>query len=107
MYTLLGGADFGAGIIEIFEGKTAEELTVSKALAPVWEANHVWLILAIVILFTGFPEVYASLSFVLHIPLMIVLLELLCVALHLLSGITMWYREEHINIILFYSEYQV
>lgn len=77
LYTLLGGADFGAGIIEIFEGKTAEELTVSKALAPVWEANHVWLILAIVILFTGFPEVYASLSFVLHIPLMIVLLGII------------------------------
>ena len=60
LYTLLGGADFGAGIIETFAGKR-EEITISKAIAPVWEANHVWLILAVVILFTGFPQVYSSL----------------------------------------------
>lgn len=76
LYTLLGGADFGAGIVETFQGK-GEELTISKAIAPVWEANHVWLILAIVILFTGFPLVYADLSFVLHIPLMMVLLGII------------------------------
>jgi len=76
LYTLLGGADFGAGIIESFAGKR-EEKTISKAIAPVWEANHVWLILAVVILFTGFPQVYASLSLVLHIPLLIVLLGII------------------------------
>lgn len=76
LYTLLGGADFGAGIIETFAGKR-EEVTISKAMAPVWEANHVWLILAVVILFTGFPNVYASVSLVLHIPLMIVLLGII------------------------------
>jgi len=73
LYTLLGGADFGAGIVETFIGKK-EELTISKAMAPVWEANHVWLILAVVILFTGFPSVYSSLSLVLHIPLTMVLI---------------------------------
>ncbi len=73
LYTLFGGADFGAGILEIFTGKKGEAI-ISKALAPVWEANHVWLILVIVILFNAFPEVYASLSTALHIPLMIVLL---------------------------------
>ncbi|MEP6646291.1 MAG: cytochrome d ubiquinol oxidase subunit II [Saprospiraceae bacterium] len=72
LYTLLGGADFGAGIIESFSGKKGEKV-ISKAMAPVWEANHVWLILAIVIIFTGFPVVYATLSLYLHIPLMIVL----------------------------------
>lgn len=77
LYTLLGGADFGAGIVETFAGKR-EEITISKAIAPVWEANHVWLILAVVILFTGFPLVYSSLSLVLHIPLMIVLLGIIC-----------------------------
>jgi len=77
LYTLLGGADFGAGIIESFAGKR-EEATISKAIAPVWEANHVWLILAVVILFTGFPSVYSSLSLVLHIPLMMVLLGIIC-----------------------------
>jgi len=77
LYTLLGGADFGAGIIESFAGKR-EERTISKAIAPVWEANHVWLILAVVILFTGFPAVYSSLSLVLHIPLMMILLGIIC-----------------------------
>jgi cytochrome d ubiquinol oxidase subunit II len=76
LYTLLGGADFGAGIIEIFGGKR-EEKTISTAIAPVWEANHVWLILAVVILFTGFPLVYSSLSLVLHIPLMLVLIGII------------------------------
>src|SRR5215213_9645816 len=77
LYTILGGADFGAGIIETFAGKR-EEITISKAIAPVWEANHVWLILAVVILFTAFPAVYSSLSTSLHIPLMIVLLGIIC-----------------------------
>ena len=76
LYTLLGGADFGAGIIETFAGRR-EEVTISKAIAPVWEANHVWLILAVVILFTGFPSVYSSISLVLHIPLMMVLLGII------------------------------
>src|SRR6185503_21317066 len=55
-----------------------EEVTISKAIAPVWEANHVWLILAVVILFTAFPMVYSSLSTVLHIPLMMFLLGIIC-----------------------------
>ncbi len=73
LYTLLGGADFGAGIVEAFTGRKGEKV-ISKAIAPVWEANHVWLILAIVILFTGFPRVYSTISTSLHIPLMIVLI---------------------------------
>ncbi|MDO9374366.1 MAG: cytochrome d ubiquinol oxidase subunit II [Ferruginibacter sp.] len=73
LYTVLGGADYGAGIIETFAGRRAEK-TISKAIAPVWEANHVWLILAIVILFTGFPKIYATISTALHIPLMVVLI---------------------------------
>jgi cytochrome d ubiquinol oxidase subunit II len=76
LYTLLGGADFGAGIIETFAGRKGER-AVSRAIAPVWEANHVWLILAVVILFTAFPLVYSSLSLVLHIPLMMVLLGII------------------------------
>lgn len=76
LYTLLGGADFGAGIIETFAAEK-EEGTITKAIAPVWEANHVWLILAIVILFSGFPSVYSTLSVSLHIPLMVVLLGII------------------------------
>jgi cytochrome bd ubiquinol oxidase subunit II len=73
LYALLGGADFGAGIIETFAGRKGEK-AISKAIAPVWEANHVWLILAIVIIFTGFPQVYSTISTALHIPLMTVLI---------------------------------
>ena len=73
LYALLGGADFGAGIVETFTGRKGEKV-ISKAIAPVWEANHVWLILAIVILFSGFPRVYSTISTSLHIPLMVVLI---------------------------------
>ncbi len=73
LYVLLGGADFGAGIIETFTGRKGIDI-ISKAIAPVWEANHVWVILAVVILFNGFPVVYTTLSTYLHIPLLIILL---------------------------------
>lgn len=73
LYVLLGGADFGAGIVELFTGKKGID-TISKAIAPVWEANHIWLILAIVILFNGFPRVFTTITTYLHIPLFIVLI---------------------------------
>lgn len=73
LYTVLGGADFGAGILETFIGRRGET-TVSKAIAPVWEANHIWLILATVIMFTGFPMVYFTITMYLHIPIFIVLI---------------------------------
>lgn len=73
LYVLLGGADFGGGILEIFIGRKKADL-VSKAIAPVWEANHVWLILVIVILFVGFPKVYSTIMLALHIPIILTLL---------------------------------
>ena len=76
LYVLLGGADFGAGIVEIFTGKKGVDV-ISKAIAPVWEANHVWLILVVVILFNGFPQVYTSLTTYLHIPLFIILVGII------------------------------
>jgi cytochrome d ubiquinol oxidase subunit II len=76
LYVLLGGADFGAGIIEIFTGKRGIN-TISKAIAPVWEANHIWLIVVIVILFNAFPKVYSTVTLYLHIPLMLVLLGII------------------------------
>ncbi len=72
LYVLLGGADFGAGIIEMFSGKKGVD-TITKAIAPVWEANHIWLIIVIVVLFNAFPEVYSTITLYLHIPLMLVL----------------------------------
>jgi cytochrome d ubiquinol oxidase subunit II len=73
LYTILGGADFGAGVIEIFTGEKGKKV-IARAIAPVWEANHMWLILAVVILFNGFPEVYSLISMALHIPIMLALL---------------------------------
>ena len=50
---------------------------MSRTIGPIWEANHMWLIIVIVILFTGFPEIYASVSTYLHIPLLIMLMGII------------------------------
>ncbi len=76
-YVLFGGADFGAGILELFlHRKHADEQRriISRAMAPVWEANHVWLVLVVVILFVGFPKVYTTVSIFLHLPVMALLM---------------------------------
>ena len=76
-YALLGGADYGGGVWDLFasgtRAKKQREL-ISDAIGPVWEANHVWLILAIVILFTAFPPAFAAISTALHIPLTLLLI---------------------------------
>ena len=77
LYVLLGGADFGAGIIEMFTSQRnirRTRKTVYHAIGPIWEANHMWLIIVIVILFVGFPIIYSDLSVYLHIPLLIMLM---------------------------------
>src|SRR6478735_4638416 len=79
-YLLLGGADFGAGIIELFTSKKNRpqtRKTLYRAIGPIWEANHMWLIIAIVILFVGFPLIYATMSIYLHIPLTIMLMGII------------------------------
>ncbi|MBC7849695.1 MAG: cytochrome d ubiquinol oxidase subunit II [Chitinophagaceae bacterium] len=80
LYLLMGGADFGAGILELFtkkENRPRTRYTLYKAIGPIWEANHMWLIIAIVILFVGFPEIYTTMSVSLHIPLTIMLLGII------------------------------
>lgn len=80
LYIILGGADFGAGIVELFTHKKARHKTeqiMYESIAPVWEANHMWLIIAIVILFVGFPGIYTTLSTYLHIPLVLMLLGII------------------------------
>ncbi|MDB5026254.1 MAG: cytochrome d ubiquinol oxidase subunit [Mucilaginibacter sp.] len=77
LYLLLGGADFGAGIIELFtseDNKAKARKILYHAIGPIWEANHMWLIIAIVILFVGFPAIYTTMSIHLHIPLVIMLM---------------------------------
>jgi len=77
LYVLLGGADFGAGIVELFSSRENKKLnrdTVYKVMGPVWEANHIWLIILIVILWIAFPEYYNIIIIYLHVPLTLVLL---------------------------------
>ncbi|WP_316815644.1 cytochrome d ubiquinol oxidase subunit II [Pedobacter nyackensis] len=80
LYILLGGADFGAGIIELMTAKSNRaktRKTMYKAIGPIWEANHMWLIIAVVILFVGFPKIYTTISVYLHIPLVCMLLGII------------------------------
>ena len=76
-YVLLGGADFGGGVWDLFASgprSKDQRALIADAIGPVWEANHVWLILVVVLLFTCFPPAFAMLSIVLHIPLTLMLL---------------------------------
>ncbi|MFA6276179.1 MAG: cytochrome d ubiquinol oxidase subunit II [Pedobacter sp.] len=80
LYFLLGGADFGAGIIELFtssKNRSKTRKTMYHAIGPVWEANHMWLIITVVILFVAFPKIYSTMSVYLHIPLVIMLIGII------------------------------
>ena len=77
VYALLGGADYGAGVWDLLaRGPRAEaqrEL-IARAIGPVWEANHVWLIVVIVLLFTAFPLAFTVVMTTLHVPLSLMLI---------------------------------
>jgi cytochrome d ubiquinol oxidase subunit II len=76
-YVLFAGADFGGGVWDFLASgprRQAQRDVISHALAPIWEANHVWLILVIVLLFTCFPAAFATIAIALHIPLTLMLL---------------------------------
>jgi cytochrome bd ubiquinol oxidase subunit II len=75
-YALLGGADFGGGVWDLLASgprRDRQRALIADAIGPIWEANHVWLILAVVLLFTCFPAVFARVGIVLHIPLVLLL----------------------------------
>src|SRR6266699_2627670 len=77
VYALMGGADFGGGIWNLLAfGSRAKRQreAIADAIAPIWEANHVWLILVIVLLFTGFPGGFATMMTALNIPITVMLL---------------------------------
>ncbi|WP_025743355.1 cytochrome d ubiquinol oxidase subunit II [Aquimarina pacifica] len=77
LYVVLGGADYGAGIVELFSSKENQKITkktIYRVMGPVWEANHIWIIILIVILWIAFPEYYNIIVIYLHLPLTIVLL---------------------------------
>lgn len=75
-YAVTGGADFGGGMWNLLATgprAAAQRKAISKALGPIWEADHVWLILVVVILFTGFPRAFATIMTALHIPVTLML----------------------------------
>ena len=77
IYVLTGGADFGGGIWDLFATGPrvkAQRLLITQAIAPIWEANHVWLIVIVVLFFVAFPVGFAAISTALHIPLTLMLI---------------------------------
>ena len=72
LYAVFGGADFGGGVWDLVASgprKAQQRQLIEKAIGPIWEANHVWLILAVVMLFAAFPSVFGAICVALHIPL--------------------------------------
>src|ERR1700737_433126 len=63
-YSVAGGVDYGAGVWDLFAGRSAQadraRALIDHAMAPVWEANNVWLVLALVLCWTGFPLLFQS-----------------------------------------------
>jgi cytochrome d ubiquinol oxidase subunit II len=72
-YALFGGADFGAGFWDLFAGGAERgerpRAVAQHAIGPVWEANHVWLIFVLVVLWTAFADTFASIFLTLYVPL--------------------------------------
>lgn len=74
-YAIFGGADFGAGILDLFAGSAdrGREMRsqLEHSIGPVWEANHVWLIFVLVYLWTAFPTAFVSIMTTMYIPVML------------------------------------
>lgn len=74
-YAVLGGADFGAGFWQLWGASGERERSIREhahhSMGPVWEVNHVWLIFVLVVCWTAFPEVFASITSTLSVPLFI------------------------------------
>ncbi len=80
VYLLFGGADFGGGVWDLFAwgpDAPAQRRAIAQAMGPVWEANHVWLIFLLILLFTGFPIAFHTLVIGLYLPLNLVLLGII------------------------------
>ena len=77
LYVVLAGADFGAGILEFFSSKKNQKITkktLYRVMGPVWEANHIWIIIILVILWVAFPYYYHPIMIALHIPFTLILM---------------------------------
>jgi cytochrome bd ubiquinol oxidase subunit II len=81
LYAVLGGADFGAGFWQLFAPRDGDGERVRehahRAMGPVWEANHVWLIFVLTVLWTAYPTAFGSIASTLAIPLSLALLGII------------------------------
>jgi cytochrome bd ubiquinol oxidase subunit II len=77
-YAIFGGADFGGGFWDLFAGNAEKgerpRETIQRSLTPVWEANHVWLIFILVVLWTAFPTAFSAIFTTLYVPLLLAVL---------------------------------
>src|SRR3981081_3541569 len=75
LYTVLAGADFGAGFWQLFAGRGPHAERIREhahhSMAPVWEANHVWLIFVLTVFWTAYPRAFGSIASTLAVPLFI------------------------------------
>jgi cytochrome d ubiquinol oxidase subunit II len=73
LYAVLAGADLGAGFWQLFAGRGPHGEEVREhahhSMAPVWEANHVWLIFVLTVFWTAYPTAFGSIASTLAIPL--------------------------------------
>ncbi len=83
LYAVFGGADFGGGMWDLLAGRhetgragarpptlaDRARAQIDRSIAPVWEANHVWLIFVLVVVWTGFPQAFSAVMTTLYIPL--------------------------------------
>jgi cytochrome d ubiquinol oxidase subunit II len=77
IYVLTGGADYGGGVWDRLASgprAAAQRDLIERAIGPVWEADHVWLILVVVILFDAFPPAFAAIMIAMHIPITMMLI---------------------------------
>ncbi|MGA1197372.1 MAG: cytochrome d ubiquinol oxidase subunit II [Candidatus Latescibacterota bacterium] len=80
VYAISGGADFGVGVWDLFatgERKDQQRVVIVKAIAPIWEVHHIWLVLVVALLYVAFPLAFHAVYVSLFIPLMVVVVGLL------------------------------
>src|SRR3954470_22335343 len=79
-YAVTGDADYGGGMWDLLATgprADAQRKAIERAIGPIWETDHVWLILIVVILFTGFPIAFATMMTALNIPFTLMLVGII------------------------------
>jgi cytochrome bd ubiquinol oxidase subunit II len=99
-YVVLGGADFGAGVWYMaLPGERRRRLRdhTYHAMGPVWEANHVWLIFVLVVVWTAYPRAFGAIFSTLYVPLFAAALGIILRgACYAMRGVVSGAREERI-----------